>query len=374
MKIIHVIPNLLKGGAERIVLNICNEIQNKNEHEVLLITFQAENEYSFLTKNINWKVVPSDVVPSISGKTSINVTELQKIIDDFNPDIIHAHLFKSIMVLSQIENDAHYFLHFHDNMHQLANFSITGLFQKTTWTNFYEKRMLSRIYAKRKSTAISISDATHAYAEEVLPNGIAVHKLLNAIDRERFFSEVKEVRSPRLVMIGSFVEKKNQLLAIETVKELESRGLSVVLDLIGDGILRTELENYVQKNELTEFVKFHGSLNHPEMILSEAAIYIHTAKVEPFGLVLVEAMAAGLTIVSTDGGGNRDLIIEGENGFMVQEFSSGLLADKIEFLIDNPEKRFEMGRKAQEFSRKFDISNYVEELIFLYKKSSLLVN
>lgn len=370
MKIIHVIPNLLKGGAERIALNICAELHAKNEHEVLLITFQSDNAYSFLTASINWKVIPSDVVPSISGKPIITISELQTTIEEFQPDIIHAHLFKSMMVLSQVDYPkAHYFMHFHDNIPQLAGFSLRKILQKEMWTNLYEKRMLYRAFSKWNVSAISISNDTSRFAQLVLPKGIEVYQLLNAIDRKRFFSKVTTSPSNRLVMIGSFVEKKNQLLAIQTIQELASRGINAHLDLVGDGTMRQELENYIVQHELSDRIVFHGTIDSPETILSRGLIYLHTAKIEPFGLVFIEAMAAGLPVVCTDGGGNRDLIIEGENGFMVQQASADLLADKIEYLIKHPEKRMEMGRKAQEFSERFDIELYVEKLVSLYRNS-----
>ena len=370
MKIIHVIPNLRKGGAERLVLNICNQLHTHTRHEVLLITFSWDNAYEFLTGDINWKVVPSDVVPSISGKAHIDVAELQQTISSFQPDIVHAHLFKSMMVLSQVDfGAAHSFIHFHDNMHQLGSFSIGKIADKTSWTNLYEKRMLYRSFSNRSVSAVAISNDTSRYAQSILPKGIKVHKLLNAIDWKRFYSEVNQTCSKRIAMIGSLVEKKNQLLAIKTVQELTSRNVAVHLDLIGDGVLRDYLEEYVRSHQLEEAVTFHGSIDHPESVLSKACLYIHTAKLEPFGLVLIEAMAAGLPVVCTDGGGNRDLMNEGSNGFMVEEFSEQQLADKIEYLLNHTEERFKMGQEAQTFSKKFDISSYTDQLIKLYENA-----
>ena len=370
MKIVHVIPNLLKGGAERIALNICNQLASKPGYDVLLITFESANAYAFLTEHLNWKVVSADVIPSITGKSTINISELQKTIDAFEPDIIHMHLFKAIMVVSQIDyNRAHYFMHFHDNIHRLANFSPFKLFKKQMWTDLYEKRMIVRAYSKKQVTAIAISKDSSRYAQKVLPGKISVLTLPNAIDRARFLSEVSPESVHRLVMIGSLVKKKNQLLALQTIMVLKSRGVSVSLDLIGDGVMREELEQFVQQNELTEWIQFHGMIDLPEVVLRECSIYIHTAKTEAFGLVLIEAMAAALPVITTDGGGNRDLIIEGENGFIIESPSPQLIADKIEYLIKNPIKRMQMGRKAQSFSSKFDISSYVVELINLYEET-----
>ncbi|PHR34155.1 MAG: hypothetical protein COA38_04280 [Fluviicola sp.] len=370
MRIIHIIPNLSKGGAERIVLDICGELQKNSNVEVLLITFRKDNAYSFLTENINWKVIPSLMIPSISGKTVSDVVLLQKEIEQFSPDVIHSHLFETEMVLSQINYpDANYFVHFHDNMTQLRGVKFSELAKKTTWTDKYEQKILYNAYDQRTVQAITISNNTHKYASTVLPKAISVHLLHNAIDRKRFFSEIRKELTGRIVMIGSLVDKKGQLLAIQTIETLKKREIDVKLDLLGEGSLRGELEAYVQKHSLTENVLFHGNVDHPEAYLKQADFYIHTAKYEAFGLVLLEAMSAGLPIVCTDGGGNRDLIIEGQNGFMVMERSTKILADKVEYLIKNPDKRIEMGKFAQNFSQQFDIANYVEKLLELYSKS-----
>ena len=95
-------------------------------------------------------------------------------------------------------------------------------------------------------------------------------------------------------------------------------------------------------------------------------MYLHTAKYEPFGLVILEAMAAGLPVVCTDGYGNRDLIKEGKNGFMISKRSPSLIADKIELLMGNDNLRSTMGNFANRYSHKFDISIYTKELMGLY--------
>lgn len=366
MKILHVIPNLRKGGAERIVIDICNELSRQGS-DVVLITLQKQNEYEFLTSELNWKVIPSFIKPSISGKTSFDVTHLQAFIDNFQPDIIHTHLFEAEMVVSQIDYpNVAYFVHFHNNIPQLRNLDVKQLTSKLTWTDQYEKKILRRVYKKRNVTAIAISKDVLAYATRVLPKSVEKVLLFNAINRSRFYTELRQTTGDRIVMIGSLNENKDQLLAARTIVELNRRGTHIHLDLLGDGPLKPQLVEYIADNNVGDWIHLHGSVDHPEFCLRDASIYLHTSKSEAFGLVMIEAMAAGLPVVCTDGGGNRDLIIEGENGFMVEERSAKLLADKIEYLIKNPEKRLEMGRNAQAFSKQFDISKYVEKLLEVY--------
>ena len=107
-------------------------------------------------------------------------------------------------------------------------------------------------------------------------------------------------------------------------------------------------------------------MNHPEHYLQEAVVYLHTAKDEPFGLVLLEAMACGLPVVCTDGGGNRDLIEEGVNGYLVQQRNPELLADKIEWLINNDNDRIRMAKAGQEFALNFKIEDYAKKVLEIY--------
>ena len=86
-----------------------------------------------------------------------------------------------------------------------------------------------------------------------------------------------------------------------------------------------------------------------------------------FGLVILEAMATGLPVVSLDGYGNRELIIENENGFMLpNNASAAAFAEKIIFMINNPEERIRMGKYSSQFVKKYDLNHYSQTLIDLY--------
>ena len=91
-KILHILPDLRKGGAERLVMDICLTMQLNNISEVRLITFKPHNDYLFASKGLSIEVVPSYVVPSLSGKWRIHIKELQGFIFDFlgKPYFVHS--------------------------------------------------------------------------------------------------------------------------------------------------------------------------------------------------------------------------------------------------------------------------------------------
>ena len=368
MKILHLIPSLNKGGAERIVLDICNQLITNEDTIVKLITFRSENSYSFLTNKQNWEVIPAKVIPSFSGKSLVDVKQLQAYIDTFQPDVIHSHLFETEMVLAHISLPVKTkrIVHFHDNMYQFRNLHLNTLLNKTYITDFFEKRIVLKSYPKN-TTAICFSKDAKQFADKALARRISKKLLHNAIDLVRFQPNEKQLKTNEITIIGSLVDKKGQQLAIDCIAELKTRGVELHLNILGDGVNRMALQNQIDQLRLQNSVTLNGNVEYPEQFLQSSSIYLHTAIYEPFGLVLIEAMACGLPVVCTDGKGNRDLILEGENGFMVWERDPKLLADKIELLFKNDDLRMEMGEKARVFVQEFGMENYVDQLLLIYK-------
>src|SRR4051812_45741931 len=93
LKIMHIIPDLAKGGAERLTLDICRELSSRKGVEVLLMTLDEKNEYKFLSEGLQINYCTSYVRPSLSGKSQTDLEQYKKIVAEFKPDIIHSHLF-----------------------------------------------------------------------------------------------------------------------------------------------------------------------------------------------------------------------------------------------------------------------------------------
>ena len=85
LKIMHIIPSLAKGGAERLVLDICNELEKRKDVEVKLVTFREDNDYEFLSKNIDWVVCDAKINLSVTGRHIFKIKDLNKLIKNFKP-------------------------------------------------------------------------------------------------------------------------------------------------------------------------------------------------------------------------------------------------------------------------------------------------
>jgi hypothetical protein len=139
MNILHIIPSLKKGGAERLVTDIIRELNAKETIEVRLVLFRDEIEYDIDDIKGLIKIIPSSVQLSFGRENTIQVDELQACIDDYLPDIIHSHLFEAeIISRSCYYPNAKWFSHVHDNMIQFKNFTVHTLTNKSLFTNYFE--------------------------------------------------------------------------------------------------------------------------------------------------------------------------------------------------------------------------------------------
>ncbi len=373
MKILHVIPALGQGGAERLVINIVHELSKRPDVQAKLLTFRPENAYPFLTDLVEWEVVPARVVPSVLGKGMYEVDAYREALARFQPDVVHSHLFEAEMVSREVVSpNTLYVTHFHDNMPPFAPFSWRTVGSKDKLLRFYEKQHILRRYARCRNRFIAISRDGYAYLQRSLPAPFraAAHLLPNAIELARFTPPNGYVRPAsealRLVSVGSLIPRKNHVFLIEVVAWLREKGCAVALDIVGGGAQEPLLREAITARGLDAFVTLHGYSGTPETHLHRADVYVHAAAHEPFGLVLVEAMAAGLPVVTTDGGGNRDLLRDGENGFLLPTAEVVAFAEKVRYLAEHPAERQKMGAQAQQFAQGFGMETYADALLALY--------
>lgn len=375
MRVLHIIPTLQKGGAERLCIDICAALEKQSNAEVMLIvlTNRIEYEVSGVTQ---LKFIPSGVGLSVWRRNALNVDGLLNAICAFKPDIIHSHLFEAEIVSRSIDYPrAKWFSHCHDNMWQLEKLSATTLFSKKRLTAYYERQYLLNRYRKNGGNRfIAISKDAQDYFNRVLPSDLRKVTLLhNAINTSKFTGPTgyipKRVADLELVTVGSLVDKKNQTFLLDVVSHLTKKDYKLHLHILGDGANRQMLEQKAAALNITGSVTFHGNVSNVEEYLWNSDVYVHSATYEPFGLVLIEAMAAGLPVVSIDGRGNRDIIENEKNGYILSEPDVAGFADKVELLYHDKVKYEQMKTAALQTAKQFDIVNYTDKLLELYRQA-----
>lgn len=375
LKIIQVIQSMGKGGAERYAADVSIALK-KAGHTVKLISFEDTNAYPFLTNQIDFEVIKTYVHPSISSKHEFYTDAFDKLVQNFQPDIIHSHLFKAeIASRNTIFPVTTYITTCHNNMPEFANWSPISALKKITYTRLYEKNWMLKRYRECQNNFIAISKDTLSFYQKNLPKDLAsnVSLILNAID----FTTFNKVNHDRkytlneihLVYVARFVHFKNHSLLIDVVSEIKNKNIPVTLTLLGEGAEMNKVKQRAQELEVEQEIRFMGNVDNVEDYLAEANVYVHPATYEPFGLVIIEAMAAGLPAVCLDGKGNRDLIENGKNGFMLFDSEPVKFADKIIEITRDKKTYCALAKGAVEYAKLYDMSNHVETIVDFYHNS-----
>jgi glycosyltransferase involved in cell wall biosynthesis len=374
MKVLHVIPNLFKGGAQRLVIDICNELSKYNRIDCkLLVLSNAKNEFLHISESIDITYVSVEFSLSILSKNKVNISPYEVFIDEFQPDIIHSHLYFSELICHEKpRKNITYITHFHNNIRQLSNFKFMSFYSKKAISDYYEKKRLLFKYKKSKKLFITISENSNQYAKNVLTKKLSnkIKKLENAILHYSFvpIKKKKTTKTISLVSIGNLLKNKNQIFLLYVLKNLISKGYNTSLTLVGEGSCRDEIINKAHSLSVEKNLNMVGAVNYVQKYLWESNFYVHSAISEAFGLVLIESMASRTPVISYNGGGNKDVIKNNETGILINELDPKKFANAIITLFEDNKLYDEIVEKAFSFSKKYDIKKYVVELIKIYKK------
>lgn len=142
---------------------------------------------------------------------------------------------------------------------------------------------------------------------------------------------------------------------------------SLKLWIVGDGSERRSLESLVEDLEIEGNVVFGGFKEDVVPFLEEADAFVLPSFSEGFSISLVEAMLCGLPCIVTNQGGPKEIVEDGESGFLINPYEADDLKSKMLGVLKlSKEQRQLIGQKAQEAGRKYSVENYVKRLMEVY--------
>lgn len=202
-------------------------------------------------------------------------------------------------------------------------------------------------------------------------------------DCRRFFQKRKYPykEKVKLLILASLVPQKGHLFLFESLKNLLKQGITNwSLDIIGTGQLEEDLNQYVRKNNLDSFIKLLGPKPYasPEMMEAyrEADIFVHPSVIAENGDkegipgTIIEAMAAGLPIISTYHAGIPYIIGDQWSGLLADEWDIDHLTENIKNLISNHQLREKLGTNGQHFAlENLDLRNREKALENIYDET-----
>ncbi len=364
MRVLHAIPSLNMGGAERLVLDIVQGL-NRMGVEAVLLCFRDANAYQEAYPEIEPIVVQQVPQLRFLRGPRAGVQELEAVVQKLAPDVVHTHLFEAELRMHMLSYRPKVWVsHLHDNMRQFRRGGLP--LSRQSLVERYERFFLLERYRQEPLPRfLSISNDTSRFFQRSLPKDLASRILLfpNAIDLDRFSrSGEPKMDVLRMVNVGSFQVKKNQRFLIDVARHLEGL-VDFELHFAGDGPLRAMVEEYAEDAGIAHRTYFHGNVTDMPALLKGMNVYVHSATYEPFGLVLLEAMACRLPVVCLDGQGNRDLVRQGFNGSILTRPDATAFAKAVMDVWGDPARYRAYQEEGLNTARSYSMDGYLNRLL-----------
>ena len=220
-------------------------------------------------------------------------------------------------------------------------------------------KLISKVVMKKASCVIALTEIMKKEMIKIYDRTIIV--IPNGVDLDIFrnYTNVTECniekRHKKILFVGRLQDVKGVKYIIEAMNII-TKFYDVNLLIVGDGNDRERLEALVEKLKLNDVVSFRGKAPRSEIpkYMEESDIFILPSKSEGFPLVLLEAMASGLTIVASNVGGIPDIIKDGVNGLLTEPMNSNDIADKVLRILSDDRLREEILSNNKKYIEKYD--------------------
>ena len=166
---------------------------------------------------------------------------------------------------------------------------------------------------------------------------VTIHNILDT-DRIRFkaqeFDPYPDKNMFHVVCVGGLVPEKHFENAIYAAKQLKDQGFRFCWHLVGDGVLRDELQLKAAQLDVNDCFIFEGNQVNPYPYMKHADMFVHPSYVESFGIVVTEALALGIPCVVTKSTGVMDFLADGENALLTRQDPVDL-AEKVALVLSD---------------------------------------
>lgn len=332
------------GGISTYVYELSKKLIENND-EVYVLTYPIDNVENI--GNIHVETAKTINIKGLRGLLfAFNGTlKLINIVKNNNIDLIHAHFLSPPGLIALLTS-------------KITKVPYCVTLHGSDIFILYKNKILQPLFKSILQNALSVFVVSDAIKKEVLNiTDVSIENKIqityNSVDLTRFKPNNKGIlkketgiTKPVILFIGNLVSQKGVEYLIKAKKLMKS---DCELVIVGDGPLYDNLKNLSKD---INSIHFLGSRTDIEYLIPDSEFLVLPSISESFGIVLLEAMACGKPVIASNVGGIPELIAENV-GLLVKPKNSKELAEKMDYLLENPDIRDILGKNALEKVKKY---------------------
>lgn len=369
--VLFIIPAMRGGGAEKVLLDILENIDYARYKVTLLVKVHDEILTHELPIHVEllwlWRgqSIWSHRLRKLTIKLGCYVPYYKYVCKSRLDKILKNRKFDTIV--SFMEGEA---VRMHELISHKAKRNVSWVhidLHKKHWSSlWFHPGEEKSIYEMMNRVVFVSEDARRGFIEEFDYNKDNLEVIFNLIDSKKIVATVAQLpqiekNSTTVCIVGRLNEQKRFDRAVKVVAKLRHEGYDVCLWIVGDGELREMLEILCKDLGVEDYVKFWGFVKPPYRLMKDADIYLSTSDSEGYPLTLCEALCLGKPCLCTAVTGPTEILGESEYGLLCDETEDSIYT-KLKMLVESEDLRCKLTKKALERSDMFDVNKTMTEI------------
>lgn len=354
VKVIHIINNLDRGGAETLLLNIIKGLKTiSEEHDIRVLILEDKQH---LTPQFHECNIPVDLVECLNKSAVQAIWDIVKYLKVEKPDYVHTHLLSA----DKIGLPAAFLAGVRKRICSVHNME-----QNRNSTD-KKSRIVARLFAQ-KFIAVSQSAKDFCVKNKLYPkNKIdVIYNVPGFQIKEQIPISKRDTMSA--INVARLHKQKGQEYLIAAFKILKDRGIDCLLSIYGVGKEKQNLERVIKNNCLTN-VLLKGQSDEIANKLRENSFFIASSLWEGFNMAMVEALSVGLPVIATNIPPHVEILTQfGDYPFLVDPEDPCQIADKVEMIVNMDSNEYlKFSKLAINLSKKFSYNKMIKSYLALY--------
>ena len=345
------ISSMRKGGAERVIANLAQYLDEKGYHVVLVTTHKAEIEYE-VPETVKRILSEPDERELQGGRIRNFLTrfrKLRRIWKEEKPDVIVSFIGKNniMAILTSL------------GMGIPVAVSVRGEPGEEYYNGLL--RFLARnLFYLADGVILQTKRCMEFFPKGVRKKAIILKNPVNPV----FFREpYRGEREKTIVAVGRVDENKNHEMLIRAFAGIADEFPEYRLIIYGDGDKRSDLLKLTRELKLEDRISLPGNIDNVADAIYKTRVFVLSSNTEGMPNTLIEAMILGLTVISTDCpcGGPAELIVHGVNGLLSPVKDINSMKENLQYVLNNLHRADEMAHEASKTSDIYDVNKvYLE--------------